>query len=236
MSKFRGNTRNVAAEILNPHVKQRHMRYFADRNEHFRLLGKPLSGLDEIIDFLPEEHIYVLEQYGAWMEALVSRKIKPLTEAQKTFIHAANGGRSVNTKFGHASEEEQNLILEYAPTSFWGIRTKRFPTEHAYPNLGVTEIENLKLFKKAWANSDVLRNTIQTKPIKKEQPLSTRNTNVNSITNYQPRNNQNLNAEGGFGFITGIILAVLAFSIVPVIPVILAFFAGHWLNYTFGNK
>ena len=39
-----------------------------------------------------------------------------------------------------------------------------------------------------------------------------------------------------FGFFTGIVLAVLAFSIVPVIPVIVAFFAGQWLNYTFGIK
>jgi hypothetical protein len=31
-------------------------------------------------------------------------------------------------------------------------------------------------------------------------------------------------------------LAVLAFSIVPIIPVIIAFIAGHWVSYNFGKN
>ena len=76
----------------------------------------------------------------------------------------------------------------------------------------------------------------QTDLIIRQNKLSTRVSNVGSFSNSETIHNGNSNSDGAFGFITGIVLAVLAFSIVPVIPIIVAFFAGHWLNYTFGNK
>ena len=81
-----------------------------------------------------------------------------------------------------------------------------------------------------------LTNSVTAELDKRERQLTNRVTNVGSFSNYKTKHNEDSNLGGGFGFITGIVLAVLSFSIVPVIPVVLAFFAGHWLNYTFGNK
>ena len=66
-----GGTRNVAEEILNPHTNKRSMVYNFDRKEHLRFIGKPLSRLNDIAYLLPEDHICLLERYGAWMEAFL---------------------------------------------------------------------------------------------------------------------------------------------------------------------
>ena len=252
------------------------MKNFTNRKEHLRFLGKPLPGLHEIECFLPEEHIFLLERYGAWMAALLNKEIKPLTEAQKSFIQAVNGNRSAKNSFRGTTEDEHYVILDYAPTSFKGNSIKRYSAKNDYPNLRINEIEKLNQFKKAWIKSKDVRNRIQDQLIKQERqltnsvtaelnkrerqlsnrigvnPVITRNrdmaefykrerqpnnrvTNVGSCSNYDTKYNESSNSGGGFGFITGIILAVLAFSIVPVIPVIIAFFAGHWMNYNLGK-
>jgi len=81
-----------------------------------------------------------------------------------------------------------------------------------------------------------LTNSVTAELVKRERQLTNSVTNVGSFTNYETKHNEDSNLGGGFGFITGIVLAVLSFSIVPVIPVVLAFFAGHWVNYNFGEK
>ena len=161
----------------------------SETEKHFKFLGKPLASLNQISDLIPKDQLFLLEQYGAWMEALVKNEIKPLTKAQKRFIQVAYGNRNGSTRF-----------------------------------------------EKAWINSKILKDRNRTDLIARENQLSARVSNVGSFSNSETIHNGNSNSGGGFGFITGIILAVLAFSIVPVIPVIVAFFAGHWVNYNFGKK
>jgi len=246
-----GGTKNVAEVILNPHTKKRNMANYFDRKEHLRFIGKPLSRLNDIAYLLPEDHICLLERYGAWMEALVSKEIKPLTKAQKRFIQAVNGNRFVKSSNGRITEKQQDVILNYAPTSFRLNGIKRYSANNAFPNLGISEAQKLNLFEKVWINSVIvtdrnqaelvkkerqLTNSVTAELVKRERRLTNSVTNVGSFSNHKTKHNEDSNLGGGFGFITGIVLAVLAFSIVPVIPIILAFFAGHWLNYNFGKN
>ena len=165
------------------------MTIVSEKEKHFKFLGKPLASLNEISGLIPKDQLFLLEQYGAWMEALVKNKIKPLTEDQKQFIQVAIGGRCGKTSF-----------------------------------------------EKAWINSVIVRNRNRTDLITRGNQLSERVSNVRSFSNSESINNEKSELGGGFGFLTGIVLAVLAFSIVPVIPVIIAFIAGHWLSYNFGKK
>ena len=165
------------------------MTIVSEKEKHFKFLGKPLASLNEISGLIPKDQLFLLEQYGAWMEALVKNEIKPMTKAQKRFIQVAYGNRNGSTRF-----------------------------------------------EKAWINSKILKDRNRTDLIARENKLSTRVSNVGSFSNSERIHSDYSNSGGGFGFITGIILAVLAFSIVPVIPVIVAFFAGHWVNYNFGKK
>ena len=182
------NTTN-AIKILNPHYKRRDVIEDTARKEHLSYIGEPFSGLNEIVGLLPKDQLYLLKNYGAWLEALVRKEIKPLTEAQKRFIQVAHGNRIGSTRF-----------------------------------------------EKAWINSKILKDRNRTDLIARENQISARVSNVGSFSNSERIHSDYSNSGGGFGFITGIILAVLAFSIVPVIPVIVAFFAGHWVNYNFGKK
>ena len=182
------NTTN-AIKILNPHYKRKDVVEETDRKEHLSYIGEPFSGLNEIVGLLPKDQFYLLKNYGAWLEALVRKEIRPLTEAQKRFIQVAHGNR-----------------------------------------IGITR------FEKAWINSKILNDRNRTDLITRGTQLSPRISNVGSYRNPKTMHRDYSNSGGGFGFITGIVLAVLAFSIVPVIPVIVAFFAGHWMNYTFGKK
>ena len=62
----------------------------SEYERHLNFLGKPLPGLNGIAGRLRKDHVYLLENYGAWMEALVNNTILPLTEAQKRFVEVAN--------------------------------------------------------------------------------------------------------------------------------------------------
>ena len=165
------------------------MTIVSEKEKHFKFLGKPLASLNEISGLIPKDQLFLLEQYGAWMEALVKNKIKPLTEDQKQFIQVAIG---------------------------------KLPGDTCFEN--------------AWINSLIVKNSNRTDLITRETQLSERVSNVRSFSNSESINNEKSDLGGGFGFLTGIVLAVLAFSIVPVIPVIIAFIAGHWLSYNFGKK
>ena len=182
------NTTN-AIKILNPHYKRRDVIEDTARKEHLSYIGEPFSGLNVIVGLLPKDQINLLNNYGAWLEALVRKEIKPLTEAQKRFIQVAHGNRIGRTRF-----------------------------------------------EKAWVNSKILKDRNRTDLITRETHLSARVSNVRSFSNSESINNEKSDLGGGFGFLTGIVLAVLAFSIVPVIPVIIAFIAGHWVNYNFGKN
>ncbi len=165
--------------------------YLKEELEHGKYIGRPLRDLKELADWIPSNEIYLLEKYGAWMEALVKQEIKPVTEDQKRFIKVVN----------------ENGPLENS-------------------------------FEKAWGNAVYARkrnqtrriNRNQTQLIKRERRLSTRPANFNGISNHDPMENTYIKPSGGIGFLAGICLAVLAFSIVPVIPVVIAFFAGHWVS------
>ena len=161
----------------------------SEQEEHLKFIGKPLPGLTEIAGQIRKDHAYLLENYGAWMDALVKHKIQPLTEARRKFIKVAKG---------------------------------KLPGDTCFEN--------------AWINSLIVKNSNRTDLITRETQLSTRVSNVGSFSNSKTMHSGHSNLGGGLGFITGIVLAVLAFSIVPVIPVIIAFIAGHWLSYNFGKK
>ena len=78
------------------------MTIVSEKEKHFKFLGKPLASLNEISGLIPKDQLFLLEQYGAWMEALVKNKIKPLTEDQEQFIQVAVGGRCGKTSFEKA--------------------------------------------------------------------------------------------------------------------------------------
>ena len=61
----------------------------SEYERHLNFLGKPLPGLNGIAGRLRKDHVYLLENYGAWMEALIKNEIQPLTEAQRKFIKVA---------------------------------------------------------------------------------------------------------------------------------------------------
>ena len=173
------------------------MTIVSETEKHYKFLGKPLARLNEISNLIPKDQLILLEQYGAWMEALVRNEIEPLTEDQKKFIQVAR-------KLGTVSS--------------FGEKCGRTS------------------FEKAWINSIIVRSRNQIKVIPKvcEQPIQIKK--VSDFSNPDPIQNVISKSEGGLGFITGIVLAVLAFSIVPVIPVILAFFAGHWVSNNLGKN
>ena len=165
--------------------------YLKEEIEHGKYIGKPLRDLKELADWIPSNEIYLLEKYGAWMEALVRQEIKPVTEDQKRFIKVVN----------------ENGPLENSFEKAWG---------------------NAVYARKR--NQTRLNRRNQTQLIKRERRLSTRPANFNGISNRDPMENTYIKPSGGIGFLAGICLAVLAFSIVPVIPVVIAFFAGHWVS------
>ena len=165
--------------------------YLKEELEHGKYIGKPLRDLKELADWIPSNEIYLLEKYGAWMEALVKQEIKPVTEDQKRFIKVVN----------------ENGPLENSFEKAWG---------------------NAVYARKR--NQTRLNRRNQTQLVKRERRLSTRPANFNGISNRDPMENTYIKPSGGIGFLAGICLAVLAFSIVPVIPVVIAFFAGHWVS------
>ena len=165
--------------------------YLKEEIEHGKYIGKPLRDLKELADWIPSNEIYLLEKYGAWMEALIRQEIKPVTEDQKRFIKVVN----------------ENGPLENSFEKAWG---------------------NAVYARKR--NQTRLNRRNQTQLVKRERRLSTRPANFNGISNRDPMENTYIKPSGGIGFLAGICLAVLAFSIVPVIPVVIAFFAGHWVS------
>ena len=165
--------------------------YLKEELEPGKYLGRPLRDLKELADWIPSNEIYLLEKYGAWMEALVRQEIKPVTEDQKRFIKVVN----------------ENGPLENSFEKAWG---------------------NAVYARKR--NQTRLNRRNQTQLVKRERRLSTRPANFNGISNRDPMENTYIKPSGGIGFLAGICLAVLAFSIVPVIPVVIAFFAGHWVS------
>ena len=165
--------------------------YLKEELEHGKYLGRPLRDLKELADWIPSNQMYLLEKYGAWMEALVRQEIKPVTEDQKRFIKVVN----------------ENGPLENSFEKAWG---------------------NAVYARKR--NQTRLNRRNQTQLVKRERRLSTRPANFNGISNRDPMENTYIKPSGGIGFLAGICLAVLAFSIVPVIPVVIAFFAGHWVS------
>ena len=165
--------------------------YLKEELEHGKYLGRPLRDLKELADWIPSNEIYLLEKYGAWMEALIRQEIKPVTEDQKRFIKVVN----------------ENGPLENSFEKAWG---------------------NAVYARKR--NQTRLNRRNQTQLVKRERRLSTRPANFNGISNRDPMENTYIKPSGGIGFLAGICLAVLAFSIVPVIPVVIAFFAGHWVS------
>jgi len=165
--------------------------YLKEELEHGKYIGRPLRDLKELADWIPSNEIYLLEKYGAWMEALVRQEIKPVTEDQKRFIKVVN----------------ENGPLENSFEKAWG---------------------NAVYARKK--NQTRLNRRNQTQLVKIERRLSTRPANFNGISNRDPMENTYIKPSGGIGFLAGICLAVLAFSIVPVIPVVIAFFAGHWVS------
>ena len=74
----------------------------SEQEEHLKFIGKPLPGLSEIVGQIRKDHAYLLENYGAWMEALVKNEIQPLTEAQRKFIKVARGKMPGDTCFENA--------------------------------------------------------------------------------------------------------------------------------------
>ena len=78
------------------------MTIVSETEKHFKFLGKPLASLNEISGLIPKDQLFLLEQYGAWMEALVKNEIKPLTEDQKQFIQVAIGDKCGKTSFEKA--------------------------------------------------------------------------------------------------------------------------------------
>ena len=74
----------------------------SEYERHLNFLGKPFPGLNGIAGRLHNDHVYLLENYGAWMEALVNNTIQPLTEAQRRFVEVANGDRNEATRFEKA--------------------------------------------------------------------------------------------------------------------------------------
>ena len=159
-------------------------KYSKEEIEHEKFLGKPLPGLNELVEWLPQDQICLLEKYGAWMEALIRQEIKPFTEDQKNFV---------------------KVVIENKP------------------------VENS--FEKAWTNAAYVRKRNQTELIARERQLSVRAKNFSGFSNPESMQNNYIKPSGGVGFFAGICLAILAFSIVPVIPVIIAFFAGHWVRH-----
>ena len=62
------------------------MTIVSEKEKHSKFLGKPLASLNEISGLIPRDQLFLLEQYGAWMEALVKNKIKPLTKKIYDFM------------------------------------------------------------------------------------------------------------------------------------------------------
>ena len=61
------------------------MSHHAERHAHLALIGQPLSDLAQLRNWLTEQEITLLAQYGAWMEALAAGRIVALTAAQQRF-------------------------------------------------------------------------------------------------------------------------------------------------------
>ena len=76
--------------------------YLKEELEHGKYIGRPLRDLKELADWIPSNEIYLLEKYGAWMEALVRQEIKPVTEDQKRFIKVVNENGPLENSFEKA--------------------------------------------------------------------------------------------------------------------------------------
>ena len=176
-------------------------KYSKEEIEHEKFLGKPLPGLNELVEWLPQDQICLLEKYGAWMEALIRQEIKPFTEDQKNFVKVVIENKPVENSFEKA----------------W--------TNAAY----VRKRNQTELIARERQLSTRKRN--QTELIARERQLSVRAKNFSGFPNPESMQNNYIKPSGGVGFFAGICLAILAFSIVPVIPVIIAFFAGHWVRH-----
>ena len=87
---------------VNPLEGKESMTIVSETEKHSKFLGKPLPGLIEIAGQIHKDHAYLLENYGAWMEALVKNEIQPLTEAQRKFIKVARGKMPGDTRFENA--------------------------------------------------------------------------------------------------------------------------------------
>ena len=69
------------------------------RIDHKKLIGHYLSDLANIGYMLTIEERNILNKYGAWMEALISEEIPPLTSAQRRFINVHKGLEEVESEF-----------------------------------------------------------------------------------------------------------------------------------------
>jgi len=62
-----------------------------ENEDHLRYLGKPISDINSLRKIFSEEELKIINKYGAWMEALVDRKIEPITPEQKRFVDVSIG-------------------------------------------------------------------------------------------------------------------------------------------------
>ncbi|EMJ9288205.1 DUF413 domain-containing protein [Raoultella ornithinolytica] len=71
----------------------------SSRDDHKNLIGHYLSDLAIIGYLLTFNERKILNKYGAWMEALISEEIPPLTSAQRRFINVHKGLEEVESEF-----------------------------------------------------------------------------------------------------------------------------------------
>ena len=64
----------------------------SQRKKHLSCLDKPFN-VDLVRKLMTDKELETLKNYGCWMEALVSGKLKPLTKDQEVFIESM---KSVN--------------------------------------------------------------------------------------------------------------------------------------------
>ncbi|WP_323061059.1 MULTISPECIES: DUF413 domain-containing protein [Aeromonas] len=71
----------------------------SSRDDHKNLIGHYLSDLAKIGYLFTVDERKILNKYGAWMEALTSKKIPPLTTAQVRFINVHEGLENAESEF-----------------------------------------------------------------------------------------------------------------------------------------
>ena len=62
-----------------------------ENEDHLKYLGQPISDINSLRKIFSEEELKIINNYGAWMEALVDRKIEPITPEQKRFVDVSIG-------------------------------------------------------------------------------------------------------------------------------------------------